>query len=476
MSKSSTVCAADLAQSGRNPPCSFRISLGQNPPLVVRRLLRVLPGKRIVGEGEWAGQRVVAKLYVSKASQRHWAREVAGIEALRKSGLPTPAVLYADRIESGGHALLTEFIDHAVSYDEVWGECRSRLAGDMTATERLKPLIELMARMHQSGVVQEDLHFGNFLLSPAGLFMIDGDTVRDCGGPVARTMVAQNLGRFVAQLPVGWDRHLDRLLESYEAAGGVSGLSIEELSREVGRERKRRLDDYFAKCARDCTLFFFEKSASRMISAWRDALPAIGAVLKEPDHALDDGVRLKSGRTCTVARVDTKAGVFVLKRYNLKNLTHALSRAWRPSRAWHAWRAGNMLDSLGIPTPKPIAVIEERFGPLRRRAFLLTRYCEGISLLDRLSAEHVPEHAEQAAILEVFNALFGQRITHGDMKASNLLWCEGRMVLIDLDAMVQHASERVFRRAWRRDRARLLANWPESSVLRHWLDESLPRI
>lgn len=74
----------------------------------------------------------------------------------------------------------------------------------------------------------------------------------------------------------------------------------------------------------------------------------------------------------TVVRVSVSDLDCIVKRYNLKNLRHALSRCWRPSRAWHSWRAGHLLRHLGIATPEPLAVLEERFGFLRRRAFLVT--------------------------------------------------------------------------------------------------------
>ena len=66
------------------------------------------------------------------------------------------------------------------------------------------------------------------------------------------------------------------------------------------------------------------------------------------------------------------------------------------------------------------------------------------------------------------------RISHGDLKATNLLWDQGRIVLIDLDAMVQHRSVRQHARAWQRDRSRLLRNWPQDSVLYQWLEANLP--
>ena len=50
---------------------------------------------------------------------------------------------------------------------------------------------------------------------------------------------------------------------------------------------------------------------------------------------------------------------------------------------------------------------------------------------------------------------------------------DGLIFVIDLDGMRWHASSVGWQRAWRRDRARFLANWPETSVLYRWLDEHL---
>ena len=127
-----------------------------------------------------------------------------------------------------------------------------------------------------------------------------------------------------------------------------------------------------------------------------------------------------------------------------------------------------------VTTPGALAVLEERFGFLRRRAFLVTRHCAGRSLLDHLDASRAPSAEEAEALLEFFRALHLMRIEHGDLKATNLLWHDGRIFLIDLDAMVQHQSPRRYAKAWRRDRARLLRNWASASVLYRWLDATLP--
>ena len=111
---------------------------------------------------------------------------------------------------------------------------------------------------------------------------------------------------------------------------------------------------------------------------------------------------------------------------------------------------------------------------MRRRAWLVTECCPGMSLSDHLSADQEPPAAEASAIATLFATLHRLKISHGDLKATNLLWHAGRIWLIDLDATTQHRSAAAYRKAWRRDRERLLRNWPADSVLGRWLQVKLP--
>ena len=180
----------------------------------------------------------------------------------------------------------------------------------------------------------------------------------------------------------------------------------------------------------------------------------------------------------TVARIELNGRSLVLKRYNIKNWLHGLKRFWRPSRAWHSWVEGHRLELLGIATPRPLAVVERRWCWLRGRAYLLTEYCGGPDLIARFAPylESAPPESELAALDRLFAALIRERISHGDLKGHNLFWDEGRWSLIDLDAMRQHRRQASFARAYARDRARFLRNWPVDSPLHRVLDQRLPRL
>ncbi len=222
-----------------------------------------------------------------------------------------------------------------------------------------------------------------------------------------------------------------------------------------------------------------------------------------------NGRLLKDGNTCTVSEIniETKIGhsireqnqqrnqqhneqqnpagmgtslkALVIKRYNIKGLGHWLTRFWRPSRAWHSWVAGHRLKFLAIPTAEPVAMMESRFGPLRGRAWLAMAKVDGVSL-DQLYPRDFPGgfediHAESLA--KLLGQLNEQRISHGDMKASNLIWSEEQQsfVLIDLDALKHHplkdhSRPDSFTHAHANDLQRLRANWPAGSKLDEWFD------
>ena len=86
----------------------------------------------------------------------------------------------------------------------------------------------------------------------------------------------------------------------------------------------------------------------------------------------------------------------------------------------------------------------------------------------------MPQGREAQQLLRPFHQLHAARISHGDFKATNLLWHQEQAVLIDLDAVQTHDEPTAWQRAWQKDRARFIRNWPEGSALRLWLEANLP--
>ncbi|MCL5042464.1 MAG: lipopolysaccharide kinase InaA family protein [Gammaproteobacteria bacterium] len=470
---------ATLQQYGRKPPVPLVLEVEAGSKLQINAWLRILPGKRLVGHGEWQGQPVLVKLFIASAARRHWQRERSGVEALLAQGVPTPELLASGALPGGGFYLVTRYLDGAETLQQQWQALPDSSPNNPAARHIVQQVLACLGRLHQQGLTQSDLHLGNFLHWQERLYVIDGDAIEQHmpGEPITAAEAAHNLGLFFAQLLPAWDEQVELLLIDYLAVNSERALNPELIQKSIDNGRAWRLKDYLGKAVRDCTLFSVRRNWWRFQSVQRQDSKALSSLLADIDGPFrDQPPALKNGGSSTVTRATIDGRELVIKRYNIKSFSHWLRRFWRPSRAWHSWLAGHHLRFLGIDTPEPLAMIESRFGPLRRRAWLVTEYCEGVDLLSHMgeSGEREPDAKEGSAILAVFQQLAKARMTHGDCKATNLLWDGQRIWLIDLDGMRVHNNTASWQQAWAEDRRRLLRNWPEASALRLWLDAYLP--
>ena len=190
--------------------------------------------------------------------------------------------------------------------------------------------------------------------------------------------------------------------------------------------------------------------------------PEMASFLSDPDKFLDDSSTrfFKRGRTSTVAMVVINDRPLVVKRYNIKGILHGIRRAFMITRAEHSWRNAMRLKEIGIKTPEPVGFVEKRFGLLRSTAYFINEFVEGPRAVDFFRKEAPKEKARVAAeIVEIFNKLKSFKISHGDMKATNILITNGRPSLVDLDAMRIHSINTLFKRAYRKDILRFFKNW-----------------
>lgn len=472
------ISALQLRSEGRQPPQPLTLQLLEGE-LRIEQWLRILPRKRLVGRGQLNGRSVLVKLFIAQASQRHWQRESAGLRALREAELPTPELIAEGGLKGGLYYLVTAFLEGALSLEQQWRQLPDQRPGQSQAMTLLSRALRCLAALHRQGLVQHDLHLGNFLQHGEQLYLIDGDAVSvvSPGQPLSAAQAEDNLAILFAQLHPEWDALSELLLIDYLQVNAARALNPDRLQLQIDKVRQRRLHDWLNKALRDCTAFAVKHGWWRFCSVLRSQYDTLAPLLDNPDNGFTAPPSLKDGGSSSVTRVVLGDRTLVVKRYNIKSLGHWLRRFWRPSRAWHSWLAAHRLQFLDIATPAPLAMCESRFGPLRRRAWLVTEFCPGQDLLSLFdpAGQELPAPEQRQALLKVFSELARQRISHGDCKATNLLWHQGRVWLIDLDAMQAHSSEAAWRRAWAEDRARLIRNWPAGSPLGLWLDEQLPR-
>ena len=465
---------------GRSPALPHTLRFLDGSRLELLQWLRVLPDQRYVARAQWKGRSVLAKLFVGSKAQRHFQRELSGAQSLAQSGLPTPELLASDYDHAFGGWILFSFLEQADSLGQQWQAVEQQPLLSESQQAVLSQALECIARMHRQGLWQSDLHLDNFLLHQGELYVIDGGGVeqQQPGQLLTVEQARQNLAVFFAQLPPALVDWLEPLLRVYEARGGQRGISLASLHDGIAKIREWRTRDYLKKTARDCSLFSVSKSLSGVTALKRARQGEVAALIADPDTFIEAGHIYKTGGAATVARVEHLGGKWIIKRYNIKNFMHWLKRCWRPSRAWHSWQTGFLLELNGIPVVQNLAVRETRKLGLRGTAWLISEYQGEEDLIARF-APHVESGAVPEADLQqlqaLLQAMIRAKISHGDLKGHNILWHNDRCLLIDLDAVRRHRSRPRFVRAFARDRARLLRNWPQDSRLYQLLDEKLPQ-
>ncbi len=172
---------AELQAAGRHPQLPLRVTLADGAGAAELRLdslLRVLPGQRYVGAGEWRGRKVLAKLLVGGKAARHFQRELEGARLLAAQGLTTPALL-ADGLQEGeGGWLLFDYLDAAQSLGDAWRAVEAQAPLGDAQQAVLGEALAAIGELHAKGLWQDDLHLDNLLRHAGHLYLIDGGGVR----------------------------------------------------------------------------------------------------------------------------------------------------------------------------------------------------------------------------------------------------------------------------------------------------------
>jgi len=463
-----------LREAGRRPDVPFCIDVvcdDETLSVCCTEVVRSLPAKRLTCFGVWNSRPVVVKIFLDAIhAKRHWERERAGVAAMNRFGLQTPSLLFAGRLSAGrAFALGFERLLDARDFAAEWRQC----ADDTRRIRLLSQAAGAIAAQHQAGLSQNDAHWGNFLIRGEQIVAVDGDAVdhRRAGQPLSETESLNSVARFFAQSSVEHDALLAAAFEQYEQARGwpADSRRLKRLLRAVRARRKWRKKRYLRKKFRESTDHVCRKSWRRFLVCDRKAFtPEMSDFLENPDPVIARSRLLKDGNSSTLALVDVNGRRLAVKRYNIKNIFHRLSRCARPSRAWGAWRNSHLLRFIRIQTPRPVAFMEIRWGWLRSGAYFITEYTDGDTLADRLTDKTAGSGAASGVIHDIsklFQSLVNHSISHGDLKASNFIVSPCGVFITDLDAMKEHRFRWRFLKAFARDRKRFMKNWLNQPAL-----------
>ncbi len=437
--------------------------------LAIDAVLRLLPRKRVVLSGYLGDQAVIVKWFArSRSSDRNIRREIDGHRAVVAADVACPQLLGRCRSHCGRFdGVVYEWLQHAAELAALWPQF------DATQKQQwLAAIVHTTLQLHLHGALQSDIHLGNFLCRDNQLYVLDLGSIITARAPLTRRASLRNLGQLAAQLDVAEQPLLDAALADYAAQRNWPLAALQhELQRHTRRAWRKRLSDYLQKSQRNCSLTAYQARWNRV---WAYRRSWHGGELQQfaddPDAFMQRGQLLKSGNTATVVKTVIDGQPVVIKRYNIKNWRHALSRSVRTTRAAHSWRIAHLLELIGIDSLKPIALLERRCGPLRSTAYFVSSCIDAQDLLT-IGQQRALSADESASLQKLLQQMRTCRLSHGDFKANNLLVDRGRIEVIDLDALQRHCSDSAFERAFDKDMRRLLANWPATNAVHRQIVE-----
>jgi tRNA A-37 threonylcarbamoyl transferase component Bud32 len=399
------------------------------------------------------------------------------LEELARRGIATVQPLAWGRYDTAwpkGSFLITQSLDDAIPLDHYLSE---HPPATMSARRRLTvALANYISTLHAAGVSHPDFHPGNLLIrEEAGeprFFLIDVHDVR-CSKPLASGERLANLTLLNRWFRLRVSR-TDRLRFWRAYAGSDwSRDDARKLERQTDRSVTQLWESRDGRCLRENRHFrrirgdgvdgFCERQLDQ---------PFVTELLTDPDAIFGspDISTLKDSRSSSVIalEVSTEAGPLgmVYKRFRVTNWYDPLVNLFRPSPAVRAWKNGHAMLARGLPTPRPLLLLQRRLLGLATVGYVLFERIDGAKDLHELVA------AADSRSLRQIGDLLARRIrlmhergmSHRDLKAANILvTADGGCQFLDLAGVQIH--RRVNHRIRVRDLMRLNASFLKSTAV-----------
>jgi len=322
---------------------------------------------------------------------------------------------------------LSEAIGMGVSFmdDSARRKSRSSIFG----------LAQAIRKIHDAGLDHPDLHGGNFLWDGESLLLTDLHGVRIVKA-VSLNQRLWNLSHLLHSLRHDWgEAEQIQFVDHYFAPDSIPIPEKENLIQRIYsimyRLQQRQWQSRTKRCLKESTEFSIQKERGTRYYRRRDfPLDDLKRMVEEHRTLAREKasclVKYSSG--VIVSILDDGVGKICIKQFCYPSFWRRMKEHFRRSKGLKAWIAANGLRVRGIPSLKPLGLMEKKglFGV--EESFFLMETAAPDREMDRYVLRGFKDFIEKRLFIQTFAqwlSIFHQKnLFHKDMKTCNILVSE----------------------------------------------------
>ena len=324
---------------------------------------------------------------------------------------------------------LSEAIGSGISFIE---DCSK--SGDLHLVGELANTVK---KIHRVGLFHRDFHAGNFLWDGKSFFLVDLHSAEITRG-LSLSQRLWNLAHLFHSLRSVWgEEEQSKFIDVYFEEEPSHLQKKERILREVhawmDRLQKKQWRSRTKRCLKESSEFSVYRESGICYHHRRDYPLEVIKKRVEEHHRMvlekSSGL-VKSSPEVTVSILENGGGKVSVKNHRPCAFWDSFREHFRRSRGMKAWIAGNGLKVRGVPSLRPLALMENRdWSGLRESSFLM-EVSEAHQELDRYILQSLGDFKEKrrfvTAFARWFSCLHQRGIFHQDMKTCNILVSKGR--------------------------------------------------
>lgn len=293
-------------------------------------------------------------------------------------------------------------------------------------------LAKTVRKIQNAGLFHQDLHGGNFLWDGESLFLTDLHHARIVK-PLSSKQRLWNLAHLFHSLRSMWGEReqlqfMDQYFEEISDESKKREILFQRIYPFMDRLQKRQWRSRTKRCLKESTEFSVHKEKGIRYFRRRDfSMERLKKAMEEHRDLVRESPSslIKNSPEVVVSILDDKGERICLKQFCYPHFWDRMKEHFRRSKGLKSWVAANGMRARGLPTLKPLALVERKSWLGLQESFLLMEALTDDQEMDRYILNGFEDINKKRLFIKTFarwlDGLHKMSLYHKDMKTCNIL-------------------------------------------------------